>query len=103
MNQNQKENQFIELTTQNKGVQMHTYISRDEAVALYRKATTAIKYESLGTQVVVFNTFDMDKEFFVQVNTYGKVQAFVEPITNKVDDIFNIIMYDEYETAIRIK
>ena len=84
---------------------MHTYITRDEAIALYKKATRVIQYQSGSTTTVVFNSFDCNKEVFVQVNTYknGRVQAFAEPMSNKVDDIFNIIMSDEYETAIRIK
>jgi hypothetical protein len=84
---------------------MHTYITRDEAVALYKKATRVIQYQSGSTTTVVFNSFDCNKEFFVQVNTYktGRIQAFAEPMSNKVDNIFDIIMSDEYETAIRIK
>lgn len=84
---------------------MHTHISRDEAVALYKKATIAISYTYNGVKTIEFKSTDMNTDIHVQVNTYktGRVEAFAQPLSNLVDTIFDDIMIDtDYMNVIKL-
>lgn len=72
---------------------MHKPLTKDEAVALYKKATKAIKYDGLseGSTVVRFESGSK----LVQVNTFasGRKEFFTDSrgnyIVNLFEDLYN--------------